>query len=419
MANELQRLAWIAGLAVLLAPAGAARAQFVEICGVPLAIEGAARQTSENRRERLLGRQISLIAEGERFNGDCGRVKPASDRYARCATRYRSLLTRRKALNENVGAACAKFRDTANKIMSGWAVEAMIQDHVEANDRRLREVLAKPWSGTGKTGFMLASLTALRGYLGQARRYLGLAAREAGDDELVKQYDALLTARAVAAAESQARDPFAFGGMDERLVEAGNAASQRLIWDAAVHLGRGDYDRAEALFRQAAGTPPSAAGTQAALNDAMVWARQLKVQRDARSNPRDRAAFYRARRDHAAAERAWALGQALALGGQTGRAREYYDEAQRYFAGTGKPPGRVVADQRADLIAGRFVADAEAADLLNVPTTRTQAVLDALEYGRGDWGRSLGYLDARLALSPENRHLLEARAYVEGLSANR
>ena len=52
---------------------------------------------------------------------------------------------------------------------------------------------------------------------------------------------------------------------------------------------------------------------------------------------------------------------------------------------------------------------------MNVPTSRTQAVLDALEYGRGDWSRSLGYLDARLALSPENRHLVEARAYVEGL----
>ncbi len=409
----------VTALFVIALPVRTPMAQFVEVCGVPLAISGDTRQSMENRREALLSRQVHLIAEGQLFNLACGQVAAGSAKHRTCADRFATMQRQALGLNAEVRHLCMSFWRRADEIAAGWALSAMVLGGLDNAEQLQKSAASKSWSDSGKTGFMLATMAAMRGYYARARLLLGVTKKDAGEDDLVRRTDALLQARALAAAEHQARNPYSMGGIDETAVDAGNAHAQRLVWTASMHMGRGEYERAVELFQAAKGQARYAAGTQAALNKAIVWARQLRAARGERHAPGALKARYRAQREQAAAERAWQLGHALALSRHGRQARKFYDEAHRYFAGGSKHPASVVARQRRALMSGQLAPNREAGLLLAEPVSRTAAVLDALEYGKGDWHRAQAYLETRLTVARDNRHLREALAYVQGLSVEK
>ncbi len=52
-------------------------------------------------------------------------------------------------------------------------------------------------------------------------------------------------------------------------------------------------------------------------------------------------------------------------------------------------------------------------------SARAYIVMDALEYGKGDWDRGVRFVRLHLRADPENRELRDALAYIEGLGAGR
>lgn len=55
---------------------------------------------------------------------------------------------------------------------------------------------------------------------------------------------------------------------------------------------------------------------------------------------------------------------------------------------------------------------------LNAPRTKADYILEALEYGDGDWGSSIKFLADLTSARPEDRAALEAKSYLEGLAAD-
>lgn len=70
---------------------------------------------------------------------------------------------------------------------------------------------------------------------------------------------------------------------------------------------------------------------------------------------------------------------------------------------------------------GQFTANARAGGdflaALNAPRTRADYILEALEFGNGDWDLSLRYLNNLTRARPEDRAAAEAKLYLEGLAA--
>ena len=104
-----------------------------------------------------------------------------------------------------------------------------------------------------------------------------------------------------------------------------------------------------------------------------------------------------------------------------------YKEARDLFSTADTRMVRVIEKQMKSVAADRFEhlpPDLEGLfkhQYRWVPTKSIPAtiVLDALEYAKGDWQRSLQYVDLSLKADPGNANLREARAYLEGLSAER
>lgn len=325
------------------------------------------------------------------------------------------------------------WNDELAMLLSGAALDGLedaplLQDYAIEQD----------WPDDALTGFLISTLQAGRGYFKRARQQLE-ATLDSVTNEVALAYDDLLSDRVERLKIRDQAGPFAKEAVDPEQLRGLETSKQREIIEAAVKLGQGDYDAATEKFENALGqvTPasrgeqpaPMNAETRRQVEDAVVWAGQLKSQRDSKvttAGQLDKIRNnYTRQREQAAAERSWNLAVATGLTGQTDLAVSLIDEALPYFAENSPELARVLRRQRGELEAGTFspgVEDAvEKAGLLAFKPTRADAILDALEYGKGNWDRSIRYLELSLAVSlpEEQAKLREALAYVQGLSAGR
>ena len=93
--------------------------------------------------------------------------------------------------------------------------------------------------------------------------------------------------------------------------------------------------------------------------------------------------------------------------------RKDYDQAIRRFeeALKLKPEDK---DIRMDLCALLHARDR--AQGKSVSNPKVEAILDAFEYGRGDWGKSLGFLQGACKANPSHLGFRDALAFVQGMS---
>lgn len=93
--------------------------------------------------------------------------------------------------------------------------------------------------------------------------------------------------------------------------------------------------------------------------------------------------------------------------------RKDYDRAIRKFQDALKlKPGD--KDIRMDLAA--LLQARDAAQGKSVSNPRVEAILDSFEYGRGDWGKSLSYLQGACKANPSHLGYRDALAFVQGMS---
>ncbi|MEP4886644.1 MAG: hypothetical protein ABJ215_09750, partial [Alphaproteobacteria bacterium] len=271
-----------------------------------------------------------------------------------------------------------------------------------------------------RTGFLLSLLKVGRGAYARAREFIGLQSNGTDHDAFVARLDELVNQRMLSGAIPSGGplvDPYEA----ERQVERTDIAIHGMILRGAYRLGQGNYEDAVRIFTEARGQAATSPSTRSALNDAIIWARQLRAAADERLQPGERDAIYVSLRDQAEAEQTWRLGWALAVSGaQPERALRLMEQAAEFFYEDDPDGvGAVVTSQLEQITRGEVMRNPSAARLLAQAPSRTHAVLDALEFGKGDWDRSLEYIRERRRILPDNEHLRDAEIYLEGLSAGR
>ncbi|MHA1547063.1 MAG: hypothetical protein ACTSUY_11680 [Alphaproteobacteria bacterium] len=203
----------------------------------------------------------------------------------------------------------------------------------------------------------------------------------------------------------------------------------RALTDAALARESGNYSSAIAKYsdaRRIADLAKLKPARRRTANAGIVWSRQLRASWAERQNPRLASAwksYNRIRRHDAAAARAEMLGLHLSQAGQGRAAIEYLEEAWAYYQTMDPKRAPYVAREIARLKANP-AANVLAPDKGEGPLTiytnvssQTAIMFDAMEYGKGDWSRSIRYLEAAHGADPENKKIFGALNYVRGLSA--
>lgn len=202
----------------------------------------------------------------------------------------------------------------------------------------------------------------------------------------------------------------------------------RALTGAALDRKSGDYAAAIAKYTDArrivglAGLDPKLRRTA---NNGIVWARQLRASRDERQNPGSWKLYNQIRRADMAAARAETLASHLSQAGQGRAAIAYLKEAQAYYikADPKRAPyvaseiTRLGADPNANVMAAE--KNGRPLTIYTNATSQTSIMFDAIEYGKGDWFKSITYLEAALTADPKNMKIFGALNYVKGLSAAR
>lgn len=203
-------------------------------------------------------------------------------------------------------------------------------------------------------------------------------------------------------------------------LERGNAttglspATAAKTLSAHASLRKGDYDDAAAHLSRAVREQPADQG----LRDALTAVSQIKEARSAHGRPDFDRERVRRLVPILAAHAAWRLAYILDEGGSPGAAIDLLEESRRLIP-------RDAADdhhwlgQLAQVYRDRArqgAAPQPGPGTLDF-TSKTDAMFDALDYGRQDWSRSIGYLDRILTLYPAAQQVRAARDELAAIAA--
>ena len=271
------------------------------------------------------------------------------------------------------------------------------------------------WPVQVKSAFVLGVLMAERGRYDEAFDYFLDAAHAAPYDPAQgTPYDPIIrdalqeAMRLKAAKAESAADA---GYLAEEVVDPDGLSHLPLkaragVMVAAASVSVGDYDAAVRILGEAAEAAPGDEG----IRDALVYVRQLKAARDERAAGPPDPELLDAVRVRAKGNAAWGLGLYLAEKGDYDGAVHYLNEARPAF------PGVVERD-----ILDKAIANVRdlGGEIPGFPAYRSKAdaILDALEYGKGDWDASLRYLEVAHDADPNNLDVRDALNYLQGLSA--
>lgn len=305
------------------------------------------------------------------------------------------------------------------------AVLGALGKAVDGLDAIQAHVADKRWPAAVRNHVLLATLRAARARFARAREHLELVWFGIKDDDIARLFDDILTVRIAKATVRREAGPLVQERLDLATVSRLKTESQRLIIEASIALGEGRYEDAEARY-QAARLEAAKAGDQEihrAADDAAVWARSLRAARDEKLAPGRRDAEYRLARERAAAEHAWDLALKLGEAGERDKALALYDRAAQGFSAVGSTRMvDVTTKQKRELAAappGPSHSRLYRSFDHHASVTRATLVLDAVEYGKGDWGQSLDYLRLLMVGDPTNTKYAEALDYVRMLAATR
>lgn len=263
------------------------------------------------------------------------------------------------------------------------------------------------WPLKAKATFLLGVLRADRGDYEEAARFFRYSLRERPAEEWIrKALDHVLSLQAAQVVRRQA-GPIAQGMIDiEMLASLPKAARDRIII-AISRVETGDYAGAADLLDEARLLAPY----DPDLRDARVYVSQLVAQNRERGlalSARARAEQREEYRRIGIRDAAWRMGLFMSDIGYQKYAEDYFAEAQALVE-----PGSTQHRLLGELI--RY-ADNLPPSGIKIYESRADAILDALQYGNGDWDKSILFLDiASFVAHPDDEILTEALSYVESM----
>jgi len=262
--------------------------------------------------------------------------------------------------------------------------------------------LAKNWSPTDLSAVLLSVLAADRAKFDRARGYLA-------NMELLKS-DQIVAALAklLEAKDTDMQVQRSVDSQVEALIRDINGRQQadalRDIVEASMLRGQGRYDEAIVLYERARATmPQQSAEMLNVLNDTIAMTRSIRAQMDYKLAPEQWDKYYRQARERASAEHAWALALALNEAGLKKQSVELYKDAIASMQ-IAQPKLVGVLSKQMDDAASRTQPSSDTFRSLYRSDRYTQndALFDALDYGKGDWKRSLDFLTLAVQMDPNN-----------------
>lgn len=370
----------------------------------------------------------------EIHNSKCDRQFSADEEaaYNSCIDRYnaleqekQSIENRRRELNN----AVKSYKDQLQSYKDRWdeleGLKNQIQAEIDISQVPVdaRELLATTgkgfeygqdlldyiqkadWSMRAKSAFILGILKANRGQYNEVINYLEDAVATAPNEPLLKK--ALANAKDLKAAKKAKASA---GPLAQETVNPDDLAHFPIKVQAEVNLATaslvvGDYDAAVKYMNEALETLPDDQG----LLDGLLYVKQLKAAQDERVAGSADPDLYRAVRVRAKGEAAWKLGLYLSE-------KSDYEATVRYL----KEARSLIQDDLSTQLIDKLITDVRKIapgpiEGMPIYPSKADAILDALEYGKGDWGASLRYLEAAHNSDPSNLPVRDALNYLQGL----
>lgn len=328
----------------------------------------------------------------------------------------------------------------AMSVLSGRAFTATAALQAYARSRNLPAHAIDYWD--------FGTLEAKFGRYGRAQKFLALARDFFRQDEIVVAFDkSLLNLR-----ESRSRElskyfrhysaddqsPFFYelfllpGTQDgcgiDCVKKSKHVLYHRIMYEARLERESGAFESAVEKYKDALAVA-ALAGTSGDLrrraSDGIVWSRQLQFsrQRLEQTDPEGWSRIYRTRRQEVAAARAEMLASHLSEAGRPKVALPYLEEARAVYRKLNSWRVPYLENRISEIRTSRSSPPTRRTDdgrpitIYTNASSQTQIVLDAVEYGKGDWSRSVAFLETALSADSENPKLFGALNYVRGLSA--
>ena len=264
------------------------------------------------------------------------------------------------------------------------------------------------WPTKAKATFLLGVLMADRGNYDKAITYFEMALRTIPHDTWIKSTLDIIKDQQVKQAVRKGFGPISRGVIAQDILGSLPKHARDRVLMAMSRVDVGDYRGAMVFLDQARETVPK----NKKLQDVKVYISRLYAQKQGRESALSylerarRAAKVRAngRRDAA-----WMIGLHISNYGDNKTAASYYKEAQEGFA----------PDSYHYRLLDQMILNPEQfnpAPEFSIYQSKTDAILDALQYGDSNWKKSINYLTVAYKADPGNMLVLDALNYVEAMS---
>ncbi len=349
---------------------------------------------------------------------------PNSTELSRVESKTKITLTCRCADGFWLGSGSCVSRDAALK-QSEREIQVIILgltgEGLPERDSLLQYAIGKNWPPGALNAFLRSVLASARAKFARAKGYLADKLEPLSDDKIVAAFAKLLDAKDRESATQNylgsLLDRAITESLDKQLNDHLQRETTRSIIQAATAFGEGRYDEAIKLYESVrAGS--SVGWMQREMDEQIIWNRALRAQRDEKLNPGQHEAVYRLGRERVAADHAWDLAQAYNTMGLNQKSAELYRQAIAGFQAANPQIIDVLKKQLDVVTSGGKLSDIDTFRTLYRSEYRTQAqvVLDALEYGKGDWMGSVRFLQMAMEIDPTNPKFGQALAKVSELT---
>ncbi|MCC2112489.1 MAG: hypothetical protein KDJ16_10685, partial [Hyphomicrobiales bacterium] len=326
----------------------------------------------------------------------------------------------------------APLGKAAIAIVTGTAFDAAAALQAYARKNDWPELAVETWD--------FSTLEATFGRYARARRLLALTRDLLKQDELIVLLDNRLAELAASREKELARylqdypaDPTDIFTLAAEAFEPDKTkheplfAWSRAMADAQHARESGDYDLAVRKYADARGIAGLAGLSRESViaNEGLVWSRQLHASWRDKSDPVLAAvwqSYATNRSQEISATRAEMLASHLRSAGHDEAAIAYLEEARDYCA-KANPERLAYLEAEIDDLRTKQSKRVQKSTSEGRPLTLythakgTEIVLDAIEYGNGDWNRSIAYLEAALAADPKSEKISVALTYVRTIAA--
>lgn len=272
------------------------------------------------------------------------------------------------------------------------------------------------WPIEVKAGFVLGVLMANRGRYDQAISYFQAALKIVPNEPWITATIDEFRGLQAEAAVKEGFGLIAKGMVDPATLGGMPKAAQDRVMIAMSLVDIGDFGGAIVLLGEARmvllGEARNVSPTDPDLWDAIIYVRQLAIQKRERESPlsdQEKAQIVAATRASGRRDAALKLGFHADEYGDRRMAIFFYQEAQ-----TGLSTDSFMHSILDELI--KYPGNPE--PNMDFPNygSKADAILSALQYGNGNWSRSILYLEAAFNLDPSNLFIRDALNYVQGMS---